>query len=141
MFGLGSLANFIGYFILSIPPICVLLFFGIIGKRSLKVWIIIFLISIAPLSFAVYEEYTEHLKEQLQHVGRYYLTEYPNCDSCILFLKSNLSYSVFKYESEIEQGKWRFRSGSDYFIVDIGEHGRLGTGNYTYHSYINGFEK
>ena len=141
MSGLGEFAKFIGYFILCIPPIGVLIFFGILSKRSLKVWVALFLISITPLSIYGYKHYNDHHKEEQKYVGQYYLTEYPDCEPCTLKLSAKMSYSVFHNENEIESGKWKYRSGSDYWIVDIGEHGQLGSGKFKYSSSSNGFEK
>ena len=76
--------------------------------------------------------YYVHRTNELDCVGKYILTEYPNCDSCILELKSDNFYQVTSNEIVIEKGEWNYDSGGDYWIVEIGKHGQLGSGKFKY---------
>jgi len=133
MAALGELLLVIVYTILSIPFLILLVQF--IRKRKQKnkkkrlLWM---LISLAPLILYGYWQYSGHRQLELENVGKYKLTNYPNCDSCILELKPDNHYYIFDKEKIIEKGKWGYRSGGDYWIVDIGENGQLGAGNYNY---------
>jgi hypothetical protein len=42
-------------------------------------------------------------------------------------------------QKDVEQGRWKYSSGADYWIVDIGESGQLGSGKYRYDDRENDF--
>lgn len=71
-------------------------------------------------------------KAELEYVGRYCLISYPNCKTCTLDLKKENTYTVKNGDTLIENGKWHFESGQDFWIVYIGDHGQLGSGEYLY---------
>ena len=96
--------------------------------------------AIIPLTLFAYNQYSNHREAELKYVGTYYLTDYPDCESCVLILNKNNSYSVANQENEFEHGNWKYRSGGDYWIVDIGEYRQLGTGNYRYNYSENNFK-
>lgn len=76
--------------------------------------------------------YYVNRSNELMNVGKYSLTEYPNCNPCILELKTNNLYEVKDDEKVVEVGKWRYDSGGDFWIVELVEHGQLGSGKLTY---------
>ena len=132
MFALGELIRFFIYLILSIPPIIAVVLIIIRGRKFSNRNLILLSISSIPLVLFSYNVYSNHRKAELQYVGIYILNNYEKCDSCILELKKNNSFTVTDQEVQIEKGKWKYRSGSDYWIVDIGNYGQLGTGKYKY---------
>ncbi len=138
---IGELIIFLIYFILSIPIFIFLI--GLIkskGKQIKKrlIWLII---STVLLIFYSYAQYSSHRKAELDYVGIYQLTEYPDCDSCILELNSDNLYIVREKQNIMEKGKWKYKSEGDYWIVYLGEFGQLGTGKYRYEKRTNGFTK
>ncbi len=139
MSAIGELIVWIIYAILCIPPLRALF---ILRKNKFNKNSTIYLVlSFLPLALFAYSQYSNYREAELEYVGKYYLTEYPNCDSCVLHLKRANSYSVTLNGNELEHGYWKYRSGGDYWIVDIGEYGQLGTGKYKYHDRDNNFEK
>lgn len=81
-------------------------------------------------------EKEDQKKSQLEHVGIYYLTNYPNCEHCILVLNEDQTCQVTSNDSILEKSNWHFESGGDYWITYIGTDGRqLGSGIYTYKRY------
>jgi hypothetical protein len=139
MSAIGELVVWIIYAILCIPPLRAL--FILRKNKFNKNGAIYLVVASIPLALFAYSQYSNHRKAELEYVGIYYLTEYPNCDSCVLHLNRDNSYSVTLNGNELEHGNWKYRSGGDYWIVDIGEHGQLGTEKYTYHDRDNNFEK
>ncbi|WP_298903445.1 hypothetical protein [uncultured Psychroserpens sp.] len=135
MSALGELIVF-GIYVILIIPILLTLIVCIKRKKKLSGTLFI-IISLIPLALFSYSQYQNHRDAELDYVGIYDLTEYPNCDSCILKLNDDNTYLVSIEGSKIEHGKWNFRSGGDYWIVDIGEHGTLGSGRFKYTTYKN----
>jgi hypothetical protein len=133
MSAFGEILVLVFYIILSIPII--VLFTQVIRtkdkgiKNRRLIWTII---SAIPLILYGYFQYASHHTAESEYIGIYELTEYPKCDSCKLELMTNNQYIVRNRQKIIEKGKWRYRSGGDYWIVDIGEAGQLGTGRYNY---------
>lgn len=141
MSAIGEILEFIVYLILLIPPLCIIILVIVREKEFLKKGLFYLSVALIPLSLYTYSEYSNHREAELKYVGKYYLTNYPDCEPCVLILNKNNCYSVTKLNKELEQGKWRFRSGGDYWIVDIGEHGQLGTGEYRYNRFENNLKK
>ncbi|WP_298757108.1 hypothetical protein [uncultured Psychroserpens sp.] len=139
MSALGELIIFGIYGILIIP---IILTFIVFTKRKKK-WsgFIYILISSIPLMLFSYSQYQNNRESELLYVGTYYLTDYYECKSCIIKLKEDNTYSVINNDHEIESGKWNYRSGGDYWIVDLGDYGQLGSGKFKYTKYKNGFSK
>jgi hypothetical protein len=133
---LGELFVYIIYFVLGIACIFfVRLTFT--TKRQNKIWT-----GFAGLFFIFllfkYHSYlsNSYKKNQLSQVGLYYLTNYPNCDSCVLELKENQTYQIKRKGQIIEQSNWHYEVGGDYFILylDNDKH-QLGSGDYAYEKY------
>ena len=73
---------------------------------------------------------------QLNQVGLYYLTDYPNCDSCVIELKENQTYEVRTYGEIVEQSNWHYEVGGDYFITYLdNDNYQLGVGKFVYKKY------
>lgn len=130
MSALGELFVFIIYIFLTLP-----ILFGIglliLNRNRIKPRHFIILLACSiPLFVFSYNQYSNHRKAELKYVGEYKLTHYPDCETCILKLYKNNHYSVKHNDNELESGKWQYRSGGDYFIVDIGKYGQLGSGKY-----------
>ena len=141
MFGLGELVILLIYLILCIPPLLIIALLVLREKEFLTKGLIYLTLALLPIILFSHHQYAKHREAELKYVGTYYLSEFPNCDSCILHLKDNNSYSVTTQEHEIENGAWEYCSGSDYFIVYIGEYGQLGGGDYKYSYSENDFIK
>ena len=77
-----------------------------------------------------------YANSQKRQVGLYFLTNYPNCDNCILELKEDLTYTVKQNEKILETSNWHYESGGDYWItyLDNDRH-QLGSGDYRYKKY------
>lgn len=98
-------------------------------------------IALIPITLFSYIQYINQRNAELEYVGVYYLTEYPNCDTCVLNLNSDNAYTVIFDDRTLEQGKWKYSSGGDYWIVDIGKNGQLGSGKYKYNDRKNNFKE
>jgi hypothetical protein len=73
---------------------------------------------------------------QIEHVGIYYLTNYPNCDSCYVELKEDMTYNLVRKDTVIKTGDWHFESGGDYWILYMDkERYQLGSGDFEYKKY------
>lgn len=107
------------------------------ANRSAKPWT---LICSAFFCFLIFK-FNSWLKEryekgQLDHVGIYYLTDYPNCDHCILELKEDKTYQVSNNDTVLEKSNWHFESGGDYWITYLdNDRSQLGGGQYAYKRY------
>jgi len=142
MFALSEALPFLVY--LTLGAFCFLFLIAVfLVKRWYKIIAIACLVlcSYFLIRFKLYNDESER-KSQLDHVGIYYLSKYPNCDSCYIQLNENMKYKVFKRGQEIEQGDWHYESGSDYWITYLnGERDQLGFGIYTYTNYRLGYPK
>jgi hypothetical protein len=141
MSGLGELIIIGIYVVLSIPIILTLIVSLLRkNKKKLNRLLYPFLTSI-PLIIFAYFQYQNNKQAELKYVGIYYLTEYPNCQYCTLRLNVNNTYIVSKGDIDLENGKWNYRSGGDYWIVDLGDYGQLGSGKYRYTKYSSDYSK
>lgn len=133
---LSELFDDIIYFLLGLA--CVM-FFGLTFtvKRKNRIWTALagcfFVFLLFKFKFYSNDVYK---KNQLSKVGVYYLTNYPDCDSCVLELKENQKYVVINNGRVVEQSNWHYKVGGDYFIVylDNDKH-QLGSGDYAYTKY------
>src|SRR5687767_14915479 len=118
MAALGTLIIYGLYALLIIAAVLLtrLAFIAKFGRRKF-LYIFLAIASFALLIFLVINQQLNHRKSELEYVGTYYLTSYPNCQSCKLILKENNSYQVISAKTIIEEGNWHYESGGDYFIV------------------------
>ena len=137
MSGLGELIKLFIYALLAVPPLIIIILLILNKKPFLKKGLILLSISLIPITIIGYIDYSNHVEAELNYVGTYNLTEYPNYDFCILILNKDNTYSISSQNNIIERGKWKYRSGGDYWIVDIGKNGQLGAGNYKYKDFQN----
>jgi hypothetical protein len=73
---------------------------------------------------------------QLEQVGIYYLTNYPNCDSCYVELKEDMTYDLVRKDTVIKTSDWHFESGGDYWILYLDkDRYQLGSGDFEYKKY------
>jgi len=130
------------YILLAIPPIW-MIWLLIFRKNKLKRKrrITLLIILSVPIIMFRYKQVSNHRQAELQYVGTYYLTDYQNCKSCVLKLRDDNTYSVLNGKEETENGAWKYLSGGDFWIVEIGKHGQLGTGEYNYNRKENNFKK
>ncbi len=136
MYAIGSLFVLFIYFVLSAPAL-LLLGLLVLNRKSLRtLHYIYFIVASIPLVLFSTYRYTEHREAELEWVGYYYLTDYPNCLKCVLELDAGNRYRVFENDSTLESGQWDYDHGGDYFIVSLGEYGQLGSGKYAYHEYL-----
>jgi hypothetical protein len=73
-----------------------------------------------------------HKKEENEYIGTYVLTAYPDCITCVLSLNPGNQYEVRQGGLVKEEGSWHHKSGGDYWAVEIGEDGQLGSGRFDY---------
>ena len=133
MAALGELIIFLIYALLTIFVLVALGKLIWPRKENNRKWAFFWLIiALIPLTLFSYSQYINHRTSELEEVGVYHLTQYPNCESCLLELKEDNSYSVSKADKIIENGKWHNESGGDYWITYIGESGQLGNDIYRY---------
>ena len=101
-------------------------FYKVISATICFVCIILFL-------FSEHNAKINYNQSQLEHVGTYYLIDYPNCDSCTVVLKKNNMYDVMQENKVVESGNWHFKSGGDYLIVYMNDDkDQLGAGRFQF---------
>jgi hypothetical protein len=130
MSALGELIGKIIYWAIILGGL-VSLILAIILKGTLRKAIAagIFLLCIILVLFMR----NDYRQSQLNHVGTYYLTNYPNCDACIAVLKDDNMYEVKQNKKTIERGNWRFESGGDYLVVYMNnDSDKLGSGRFQF---------
>lgn len=133
MAALGEFIEFLFYIVLIIAVVLPFaLYFVSNTKKSKTFFIIVFICTSSLLGSLLLNRWQAHKEQELEYVGTYLLTNYPNCSGCKLILKKNNTYSVKNGDKIIEEGDWNFRSGGDYWIVEIGEHDQLGSGIFRY---------
>ena len=100
--------------------------------------------AMAFLAFVIWYPYQSRIrkvKADMENVGAYTLTKYPNCKSCVAVLKSNMTYTVLDKKNVIEVGDWHYEVGQDYWIVYLnGKHDQLGSGKYVFSKFIKGIK-
>lgn len=136
---MAAISELLIYFIYFILGLTSIVFFVLTftTKKQNKIWTGVagLFFTFLLFNFKSYES-DNYKKNQLSQVGFYYLTNYPNCDSCVLELKENQMYQVTKRGQIIEQSNWHYEVGGDYFIVylDNDKH-QLGSGDFVYEKY------
>ncbi|HKC67609.1 MAG TPA: hypothetical protein VKG26_05225 [Bacteroidia bacterium] len=137
MSAIGELIIYFIYFILGLT--CLIFFIStlLLSKKRAKIWTGLATLVFGFLLFSFKSCQSSHYKKnQLEHVGLYYLTSYPNCDSCIIELKENQTYQVSKRGQIIEQSNWHYEVGGDYWIVYLdNDNYQLGCGKFAYQVY------
>ncbi len=93
------------------------------------------LASIPLIAWSAWMYYVRQ-SNQLDRVGSYQLVAFPDCDPCVLTLSPDNSYVVTEGDKAVEQGTWEDENGGDYWAVRIGESGQLGSGKYTYSTFL-----
>jgi hypothetical protein len=85
-----------------------------------------------------------HNASELQFVGTYYLTKYPNFDSCEALLKEDNSFVIKSYRAKdngniLETGNWHFVAEGDFLGVymDKKENELLGSNRFEYSYHID----
>lgn len=107
------------------------------AKKSYKPWTLFCSILCCFLFFSYKSCFDKaYQQSQLNHVGFYYLIQYPNCDSCILELKEDMTYEIRNKGRIIEKSNWHYESGGDYWITWLdNDKKQLGSGDYAYEHY------
>ncbi|MFP5041997.1 hypothetical protein [Parasediminibacterium sp. JCM 36343] len=105
------------YFILGFGCIIYLLL-ALTSNKKTKLWAFPLILFFGYLFF-LYKSYLLESYNQMQFndVGIYYLTNYPNCPSCYLELKENMTYTVMDSCKIVESSNWHSEAGGDYFIT------------------------
>lgn len=133
MAALGELLIYIIYFTLGL--LCLfLLFLTIRSKKTIKIWTFIGSLFFGILFFNFKScQDNNYKKNQLSVVGTYYLTNYPNCASCIIQLNEDMTYYVVSNGNIIEKSNWHYEVGGDYLItyLDNDKH-QLGANEYAF---------
>lgn len=134
MSGLGELLVFMLYALLGSSAIICILMIIASNSKLLKLLYFIGFIAGAALFFLYYNyKSNSHRASELEYVGTYYLTDFPNCNSCKVVLKADNTYEVRKEAYVIETGDWHYESGGDYWIVYMNnKDDQLGSGRFAY---------
>jgi hypothetical protein len=134
MSALGELISKIIYWIIILGGLVSLILAIILKGISKKaISAVICLLCIILILFISKKIKTDYRRMQLKHVGTYYLTKYPNCDSCIAILKDDNMYEVKQNKKTFESGNWHFEMGGDYLIVYMNnDSGKLGSGRFQF---------
>ncbi len=132
MWALGGLFYAAIYVLLALV-VLILLAAAVFAKRRKLMYLILAMV-FGCFIFIYYTTNKANYKAaQLAHVGTYELTNYPDCDSCILALKEDNTYTVTDKTKKIESGDWHYDFGADYFIVYLNnERDQLGVGRFRY---------
>jgi len=141
MNGLGELIVIVIYLILGISAVLCLLKIIISKKNVVKLFYAGGLILSVYLFISfLTNNIKNHRQSELEYVRTYYLSDYPNCDSCELILKDNNAYTVINDAKILESGNWHYESGGDYWIVYLNDQEeQLGSGRFKYETHKNGF--
>lgn len=132
MSAFGELGRFLIYIMLTIPFVLIIGLL-LLKRRNYKFTHLIYLLLCsAPLLAFSYQHYNKHRQAELKYVGEYKLTNYLDCEACILVLYEDNTYTVYNKVYVVEFGEWKFRGGGDYFMVDIGKKEQLGSGKFKY---------
>ena len=136
MSALGELFIYIIYFVLGILSIGFLVL-TMTSKKKTKILTGLATLFFGFLLFSFKSCQSRNYKEnQLSQVGLYYLTEYPDCDFCIIELKENQTYEVTKNGQVIERSNWHYEVGGDYLITYLdNDKYQLGNGKFEYYKY------
>ena len=136
MSAIGALIIFMIFFILGL--ICIVYFIKALGadssrkKRYLITSSIVFLL----FTFLKSGKDRSYLQAQMGEVGIYYLTDYPNCDSCYIDLKENMTYNIINQGKVVETSNWHHEEGGDYWITYLNnDRYQLGSGEMAYKKY------
>ena len=136
MSAIGEIIIYIIYIVLGLPCV-ILLIVTITADKSIKLWTLIASLLFGLLLFSFKSCQDNHYKKnQLSVVGIYYLTNYPKCDSCLLELKEDMTFTIEKNGKVIEQSNWHYEVGGDYWITYLNnDRSQLGSGEYAYEDY------
>ena len=137
MWAIGALLVYVIYFILALLGFSFWANAYMSTERTSKI-----LSSIAGLIFVGLIvwlkicQFQDRRQENLEAVGIYYLTNYPDCNSCSIELKEDLTYAVLKTNAVLETGDWHTDSYADFWATYLnGERDQLGSGKYEYKTY------
>jgi len=127
---LGQLLLYLFYGMLLFPGLTLLILSFVFKKRSA---LIVGCILVLTVLFHMAWRYEGERRSGLIYVGEYLLTDYPNCDSCILILTKDNCYKVLNKKITIETGDWHYDDCCDAFIVYMNNKGdQLGSGKFLY---------
>ena len=142
MSAIGELIVVIIYVFLAVVALlCLLKIITSKGKMNKLLYLIVFGISTALFTMYLTFRSNNHRTSELNYVGTYSLTRYPNCNACKLLLKENNLYEVIKGTKVMETGEWHFESGGDYWIVYMNDkNDQLGNERFTYSGYTNTYK-
>lgn len=88
----------------------------------------------------------KHPCEECDHqwIGTYYLTKYPDCDSCVAILKEDHTFTILSNKKSnlyrvLEKGNWHFVQEYDFLglYMDKEEQEMLGYNRFTYSYHID----
>lgn len=74
---------------------------------------------------------------ELEHVGEYKLTDYPNCHNCKMELSENNTYTIKNTEKLIESGNWKLVTGDDYYVIELNNGKQFGYNEYRNNGKLN----
>ena len=136
MAAIGELLVYVVFLFLAVGA----LHFFVLASKTKKVKKLLALLAGAFFCYLLYAYSSylseSHKNEQLRQVGIYYLTNYPDCENCILELKEDMTYEVRNNGNVIKKSDWHYESGGDYWITYLdNDNHQLGSGDYSYQKY------
>ena len=136
MSAFGELFIYLIYVLLGLTGV-VFFLWTYTSKKVRKPWTLLGGLFFTFLLFYFKSCQNENYKRnQLSQVGKYYLTDYPNCKSCYIELKENMTYNVIDDGKIIETSNWHYESGGDYWITYLdNDKYQLGNGKFNYKKY------
>lgn len=137
MWAIGELIIYTIYFFTGLSCLVFLILALTAKKRCFRIWTALtgLFFGFLLLCFK-WQQNSIYKQNQLNQVGIYYLTNYPNCDSCHIELNENMTYKVAHKSQIFENGDWHYESGGDYWITYLnGTKYQLGNGKYAYRDY------
>jgi len=135
MAAIGELIIYFIYFILGLSFVTFLIL-SLTSKKTKKPFMIISIFFGLLMIIFKSCQYKGYINDQKEQVGIYYLTKYPNCNSCYIELKEDMTYVIEKSGGIIKKGTWHHESGGDYWITYLdGENYQLGSGDFSYTDY------
>jgi len=105
-------------------------------KKSKNVYGVLALISVVSLLYFSRVQKKNRRANEEANVGKYHLSNYPNCPSCNVILKEDNTFEIVDSMKVLEKGDWSYESGGDFWIVYLDKRkDQLGSGIYKYDSF------
>lgn len=129
MSALGELLTYIIYISLILSALTFLI---LIWYKRTFIRILLFSLSFVLLLIIWFTQHNNYNQLQADQAGIYYLTDFPNCKSCYIELKEDMTYEVINDNKISEKGNWHHQEGTDFDITYINKDEQLGYGRFAF---------